>query len=106
MKTLLSIGAVLLFVAVSLAQQAPVTFSSSRLSARVDSTSGGVQIWESDTDRIFTHKFRQMQELGTNMAVENAVNSFDNQLYTVRADQSLPCWWHSLSYLPYPNAVV
>lgn len=76
------------FVLLAVAQQPPVSFGSSRLSARVDPSVGTVQIWEAGTDRIFTHKYLNLVERQNSNTVNQV--SFDNQIYTVRSTTVSP----------------
>lgn len=83
MKSIFFTLCALLFVALALAQQSPVTFSSSQLNARIDPADGSVDIWEANTDRVFTHTFAELRETDQARALVNTVASFADQIFTV-----------------------
>lgn len=77
------IGAfVVLLVASALA--GPVTLNGAKISATFNPTGGSIKIWETGTNRIFTHSFTKIQEVAADGGVVNAVNSFADLTFNVR----------------------
>lgn len=69
------IGAfVVLLVASALA--GPVTLNGAKISATFNPTGGSIRIWETGTNKFFTHSFTKIQEVAADGGVVNAVNSF------------------------------
>lgn len=63
----------------------PVTLNGAKISATFNPTGGSVKIWETGTNRIFTHSFTKIQEVASDGGVVNAVNSFADLTFNVRS---------------------
>jgi hypothetical protein len=82
------IGAFMVLLVAS-ALAGPVTLNGAKISATFNPTGGSVKIWETGTNRIFTHSFSKIQEVASDGGVVNAVNSFADLTFNVRSSISI-----------------
>jgi len=84
MNSAIPAALVFLLITLTAAEQSPVSFSNSLLTAKVVPSNGVLEISEVGNSNVFDLSIVQIQEISSNdQNVVNSFNSFNNQVYTL-----------------------